>query len=104
MPDAVIEEDLTIDGDLIAMESNVAIKGRITGDVRALSVDVQPGGIVKGSVSAERVTISGELTGNVSCSDLSLNETAKVEADMTAKTLSSTKGSHVIGRVEIRGS
>jgi cytoskeletal protein CcmA (bactofilin family) len=103
MPDAVIEEDLTIDGDLIAMESNVAIKGRITGDVRALAVNVQPGGVVKGTVTAERVTISGELTGTVSCSDLSLNETARVEADLKAKTLSSQKGSHVVGKVEIRG-
>ena len=103
MPDAVIEEDLTIDGDLIAMESNVAIKGRITGDVRALAVNVQPGGVVKGTVTAERVTISGELTGTVSCTDLALNETAKVEADLTAKTLSSEKGSHLVGKVEIRG-
>lgn len=103
MPDAVIEEDLTIDGDLIAKESNVAIKGKITGDVKALSVDLQPTGVVTGTVSADRVTISGQLKGSVSCTDLSLNETARVDADMTAKTLSSMKGSHVVGRIEITG-
>ena len=103
MSDAVIEEDLTIDGDLIAKQSSVAIKGRITGDVQAMAVDVQPSGVVKGTVNAERVTISGELTGTVSCADLALNETAKVEADLSAKTLTSQKGSHVVGRVEIRG-
>ncbi len=103
MPNAVIEEDLTIEGDLIAKESNIAIKGRITGDVQAKAVDVQPGGVVKGSVSAESVTISGELTGTVSCGDLALNETARVSADLSAKTLTSMKGSRVTGKVEIKG-
>ena len=103
MADAVIEEDLTIEGDLIANESKVAIKGKITGDVKAKAVDVERTGVVQGTVSAESVSISGKLNGSVSCGDLSLSETARVEADLTAKTLSSSKGSHVVGRVEIKG-
>lgn len=103
MTNAVIEEDLTIEGDLIATESIVAIRGRIMGDVRAKGIDVKPGGIVEGAVTAETVAISGTLTGSVSCNELSLTETAKVEADLSAKSLSSLKGARVVGKVEIKG-
>ena len=102
MTKAVIEEDLTIDGDLIAKESHVSIRGKITGDIQAKGVDVMAGGVVHGKVSAESVSVSGDLTGSVTCGDLSLSETARVEAELVAKTLTSQSGARVVGRVEIK--
>lgn len=103
MNEAIIAEDLTIDGDLLAKDTRLAVKGRINGDVVAKSIDIQPSGEVVGSLSAETVTISGTLKGSVKCSDLSLENTARVEAELTTNTLASNKGAKLIGKVEVKG-
>ena len=65
--------------------------------------DIQPTGEVVGSLSAETVTISGTLKGSVKGTDLSLQDTARVEADLTTNSLASNKGAKLVGRVEVKG-
>lgn len=103
MQNAVISEDLTIEGDIIARETNLTVNGQITGDVTTKTLDVKPGGTVSGKVTAESATIGGTLKGEVTCDDLTLETTARVEADLRAKALTSSKGAALTGKVEIGG-
>ena len=58
MQSAIISEDLTIEGDLLAKESSLTILGTVTGDVSARAIDVQPTGVVTGTLSTRRDTSS----------------------------------------------
>jgi cytoskeletal protein CcmA (bactofilin family) len=103
MQSAIISEDLTIEGDLSAKESSLTILGTVTGDVTARAIDVQPSGVVTGTLSAETVAIGGRVKGRVTCTDLSLTDTAQVEADLVAAALTSRKGAVLRGKVEVTG-
>jgi cytoskeletal protein CcmA (bactofilin family) len=101
--EAIISEDLTIEGDLLAKESAVLVRGRVDGNVTAKAIEIDRTGIVTGTLSADLVTISGELTGRVECADLSLSDSAKVKADLSTGTLTSSRGARLLGRVEVKG-
>ena len=103
MQSAIISEDLTIEGDLLAGDSSLSISGTITGDVTARTIDIRPEGAVTGTLKAEQVTVGGRLAGRVACRDLSLEETARVEADLTVDSLTSRKGAVLKGKVEVKG-
>ncbi len=103
MRNAVIGEDLTIEGDVIAKESRVEVMGLITGDLTAQAVEVQENGRVTGTVSAEEVAVHGTLTGNVSCSEISLHETARVKSNITTKYMTSVKGAQLSGKLQVSG-
>lgn len=103
MPASVIGEDLVIEGNLTSSEGTVNIKGRVTGDITAKSVDVASGGEVKGAVSADMVNIQGRQSGSVKCKELSLGATSEVQSQVTAQTMSSEKGAKLVGEVRITG-
>lgn len=103
MSQSVIEEDLTIDGNIVSDGGAVHVKGNVTGDIVARSVDVHATGQVKGAIEAEQVKIQGKQSGRIKCAELSLEKLAEVKSDVTAQTLSSEKGARLIGKVQITG-
>ena len=100
---SIIEEDLTIEGNISSDEGTIDVKGRVTGDVAAQSVIVQVGGSVEGALSAITVTIEGRHKGHLQCDNLKLASTSQVQADITAKTMTAESGAKVAGKVEITG-
>lgn len=103
MTSAIISEDLTIEGDLIAGDSSLTISGTVTGDVTARTIDIRPEGRISGTLSADQVNVGGQVSGRVTCADLLLEETARVEADLSVGTLTSRKGATLSGKVEVTG-
>ena len=103
MSGTVIEKDLTVDGNIKSSDGNVIVKGKVTGDIAAKSVDVAEGGQVDGSVSADVVSIKGRQSGSVKCVELSLGATSEVKSKITAQTMSSEKGARLVGEVQITG-
>ena len=103
MTGTVIQEDLTIQGDLSAKDGDITISGKVTGDVSAKSVEVLAPGKIVGGISASDVKISGRLEGSVKCDSLSLEEKSEVKADVTAGTMTMRSGATISGRVEAKG-
>lgn len=103
MQNTVISEDLTIEGDLVAKQTHLTISGKVTGDVTAKTVEVQSSGTVTGNLTATDVTIGGAVKGQIACDGLTLQETAKVEADIKTGSLSSTKGAALTGKIQVTG-
>lgn len=104
MTRSVIEEDLTIEGNITSKEGEIEVKGRVMGDMAARSVDIHPGGRVEGAIEAETVRIQGGQSGRIKCGELSLDKDADVKADVAARTLISEKGAKLAGTVQITGS
>ncbi|MEL7117484.1 MAG: polymer-forming cytoskeletal protein [Pseudomonadota bacterium] len=103
MAGTVIETDLVVDGNMSAPEGIINIKGKVTGDIAAKSLDVANGGTVSGAVKADVVSIKGTQSGSVQCGELSLGATSQVSSKVTAKTMVSEKGAKIVGEVKITG-
>ena len=103
MKNSIIEEDLTIEGNVKSEEGNVEVKGRVVGDVAAKSVVIRVSGSIDGAVKATSVTVEGNQTGSIQCSDLTLASTSTVQADVNAQTMTAESGGTLAGKLQISG-
>ena len=60
MANSIVEEDLTIEGNVKSNGGGVDVKGNVVGDVSADSITVQLSGSVAGALSAKKITIEGK--------------------------------------------
>ncbi|CUK20712.1 Polymer-forming cytoskeletal [Ruegeria denitrificans] len=103
MASSIIEEDLTIEGDLNSSAGGIEVKGRVVGDVRAETITVQIGGSVDGALSANKIVIEGKQKGSLKCDNLKIASSAQIQADVSAKTMATESGARVVGKVNIAG-
>lgn len=103
MPSSIIEEDLTIKGNISSSEGSVDIKGCVVGDVSAETITVHVSGSVDGAMSAKKITVEGKHNGSLSCDYLKLASSSHVEADVAAKEMETESGAKVKGKFDISG-
>lgn len=96
-----ISPDLVIEGK-IEGAGHVRIAGRFKGDINVRGdLTIESGAKVNGSVRAERVTVAGELTGNIeNAQHVELLQTGALTGDVKSKTFSVAKGSRMRGHAE----
>lgn len=96
-----IAPDLVIEGK-IEGAGHVRIAGRFKGDINVRGdLTIEHGAKVNGSVRAERVTIAGELTGNIeTASHVELLQSGALTGDVKSSTFSVAKGSKMRGQAE----
>ncbi|TAN04791.1 MAG: polymer-forming cytoskeletal protein [Rhodanobacteraceae bacterium] len=96
-----ISPDLVIEGK-IEGAGHVRIAGRFKGDINVRGdLTIESGAKVNGSVRAERVTVAGELTGNIeNAQHVELLQTGALTGDVKSKTFSVAKGSRMRGNAE----
>ncbi|MGH8191194.1 MAG: bactofilin family protein [Rhodanobacteraceae bacterium] len=96
-----IAPDLVIEGK-IEGAGHVRIAGRFKGDINVRGdLTIEQGAKVNGSVRAERVTIAGELTGNIeTASHVELMQTGALTGDVKSNSFSVAKGSKMRGHAE----
>jgi cytoskeletal protein CcmA (bactofilin family) len=96
-----ISPDLVIEGK-IEGAGHVRIAGRFKGDINVRGdLTIENGAKVNGSVRAERVTVAGELTGNIeNAQHVELLQTGALTGDVKSRTFSVAKGSRMRGHAE----
>lgn len=99
--DSVIGSGLVIEGK-IEGDGDIHIAGNFKGDVRVNGdVTVEPGARVSAEISADTVTVGGQIEGNINAStQVKLLQTGQLIGDLKAKTLTVAAGSRMRGRVE----
>ncbi len=99
--ESVIAADLTIEGK-IEGGGSVRIAGKFKGDVNVQGdLTIESGAKLTGAVRAERVTIAGELEGNVEEAALvDLHQTGVVIGDIKAGSLTVAAGARLRGQAE----
>ncbi len=100
---SVIEEDLTLEGDVKSNEGTVEVKGKVVGNVAAASVVLHQSGNIEGAVSANSVSLEGSYQGTLKCDDLRVAATSKVRGDVSARTMTTESGAILVGKVNITG-
>jgi cytoskeletal protein CcmA (bactofilin family) len=101
MTESLIAPDITIEGK-IEGAGHVRIAGNFKGDVNVRGdLTIEPSARVTGSVRAEKVTIAGELIGNIeSAAHVELLQTGALTGDLKAGSLSVAAGSRMRGQAE----
>lgn len=99
--ESLIAADLTIEGK-IEGAGHVRIAGRFKGDVNVQGdLSLERGAKLNGGVRAKKVTLAGELEGNIeSAARIELLETAMVIGDLKASTLTVAAGSKIRGHID----
>ena len=99
--ESLIAPDITIEGK-IEGAGHVRIAGSFKGDVNVRGdLTIEPNARVTGSVRAEKVTIAGELLGNIeSAVHVELLASGALTGDLKAGSLSVAAGSRMRGQVE----
>ena len=81
----------------IAGEGAIEISGRIDGDIRCLSVKLQPGSVVSGDITVEKAEIHGEVKGNITAKTISCGPTAKIVGDIMHHRINIEDGAYIDG-------
>ena len=99
--ESVIAADLTIEGK-IEGSGHVRIAGKFKGDVKVQgNLTIEPGAKVSGGVSANKVTLAGELDGNIhSAQQVELQQSGVINGDLKAGTLTVAAGSKIRGHID----
>lgn len=93
---SIISENLRIVGDLVS-EGDVQVDGMIEGDIRARSLTLSEGAVVKGQVEADEMHIRGTVEGQISGGHVELGRTARVTGDVVHEVLSIEAGAFIDG-------
>jgi cytoskeletal protein CcmA (bactofilin family) len=86
-----IDSSLTITGDLFS-EGDVHLDGHICGTVRCARLIVGRDAAITGAVAAEQAIVRGRITGTIRSPVVILQETARVESEITYTTLAIDDG------------
>lgn len=99
--ESVIAADLAIEGK-IEGAGHVRIAGKFKGDIKVQgNLTIDQGAKVSGGVSANKVTLAGELDGNIaSAQQVELLQTGAINGDLKAGSLTVAAGSRIRGHVE----
>ena len=99
--ESVIASDLTIEGK-IEGSGHVRIAGKFKGDIKVQgNLSIDQGAKVSGGVSANKVTLAGELDGNIaSAKQVELLSSGAINGDLKAGSLTVAAGSRIRGHVE----
>jgi len=99
--ESVIAADLAIEGK-IEGAGHVRIAGKFKGDVKVQgNLTIEQGAKVAGGVAASKVTLAGELDGNIaSAQHVELLQSGVINGDLKAGSLTVAAGSRIRGHVE----
>ena len=98
---SIIGANCGLTGD-IASEGEVHVDGKVTGDVRCVTLVIGEEGGVTGEINAETVRVLGSVTGQITARAVELAKTARIRGDITHETLAVEAGAFVEGRFNRR--
>lgn len=99
--ESLIAANLTIEGK-IEGTGHVRIAGQFKGDVNVKGdLTIERGAKLNGGVRADKVTVSGDLEGNIESAErVELLDSAVLNGDLKAGTLTVAAGSRIRGHIE----
>ena len=86
-PVSTVGRGMTVVGKIVG-EGTVHVLGQIEGELRALTILIGEGAKVEGDLVAEELTIGGIVKGTIHANRVRLNSTAVVEGDIFHQSLS----------------
>jgi len=98
---SVIGNGITIIGE-VQCTTDLQVEGRVNGDIRCATLFLNVGGVVAGTIHADRVRVSGTVEGNIEAGDLAIEPTARVTGDILYSRLKVATGGIMEGSLKRR--
>lgn len=94
---SILAADLKVSGE-ISSSGDVELAGEVDGNISARSVAITSDGRMSGAVRADSLEVKGKLDGQVEAGSFTLRSTAQVTADVTYSTVVIESGAQIEGR------
>lgn len=94
---SILAADLKVSGE-ISSSGDVELAGEVDGNIAARSVAITSDGRMSGAVRADSLEVKGKLDGQVEAGSFTLRATAQVTADVTYSTVVIESGAQIEGR------
>jgi cytoskeletal protein CcmA (bactofilin family) len=98
---SVIGNGITIIGE-VQCTTDLQVEGRVNGDIRCATLFLNVGGVIAGTIHADRVRVSGTVEGNIEAGDLAIEPTARVTGDILYSRLKVATGGIMEGSLKRR--
>jgi cytoskeletal protein CcmA (bactofilin family) len=98
---SVMGADILVTGNIEALV-DLNIEGRIIGDVRCATLILGPASSVTGSITADRVRVSGKVDGAIETTDLAIEAGAHVKGDVKYSRIRIASGAVLEGQLTHR--
>lgn len=96
---SVIGTGITIIGE-VQCTTDLQVEGRVNGDIRCATLFLNVGGVIAGTIRADRVRVSGTVEGNIEAGDLAIEPTARVTGDILYSRLKVATGGVMEGSLK----
>ena len=67
--------------------------GHLTGTLKSSTINLKPGSYVKGTITADTITVEGEVDGDIQAKDVYIKSTAKIKGNIRYQNIDIQNGS-----------
>lgn len=99
---SVISEGVTLVGDM-QVPGAIHLQGTLEGHIKAGQVVIGQPGKVTGEITADSVSLAGQFTGKIHCTELSVSHTASLKGNVFCQSLKLQPGATLDGEVNVSG-
>lgn len=100
---SIISEGVEIVGDMTG-ENEIQVDGSVRGNLKAKRVMIGRTGLVDGSIKADSVTVAGNVAGDTTAKNITLEASARIKGGVTVSgDLSMAAGARLEGKVTMKG-
>ena len=89
---STLAKDIKINGSLESTDY-IDFSGKLTGTIKSSTINLKPGSYVNGTVTADTVTVEGEVDGDIQAKDIYVKSTAKIKGNIRYQNIDIQNGS-----------
>ena len=89
---STLAKDVKINGSLESSDY-IDFSGYLTGTIKSSTINLKPGSYVKGTITADTITIEGEVDGDIQAKDVYIKSTAKIKGNIRYQNIDIQNGS-----------
>ena len=95
--ESLIGTDMKIDGNIV-VDGQVRLDGTLVGDLKGKTVMIGPKGELRGTVSADELTVEGAVFGSIDARSVTLKRSARVFGDVQHEVIEVDAGAEIEGQ------
>lgn len=99
---SMLSADLSVKGDINA-SADLHIDGHVDGDITCASLVQGETSEIAGAIVARTARLSGKIEGSISCGELVILRSARINGDVSYDSLTIEQGAIIDGRLSPRG-
>ena len=89
---STLAKDIKINGSLESTDY-LDFSGHLTGTLKSSTINLKSGSYVKGTITADTITIEGEVDGDIQAKDIYIKSTAKIKGNIRYQNIDIQNGS-----------